>query len=233
MKRLAAITLCAATAFGGTASIVASFRSPCNPGNIYGIDYYDGSLYHADGIKGGYIYQTDTVGLIKARIRNATGARGIDRTPSEFWTCNYDAWVYRLSTAGNILTSFKAWEPGYGVALGEDCLWYTQGPVVYKVTLTGSLQRWFKAPSTSAAGIYWAASYLWIADSINYYIYCVAESGKTIDSFRALARPYGVTWDGSYIWYTTMTTPYWVYKAKVNFTSIAPASLGRVKALYR
>ncbi|NIT36276.1 MAG: hypothetical protein GTN49_07225 [candidate division Zixibacteria bacterium] len=36
-----------------------------------------------------------------------------------------------------------------------------------------------------------------------------------------------------YVWYTAGRTDAWIYKARVSFTRVAPASLGRVKALYR
>lgn len=220
--------LIAVQGWAGTASIVSSFKSPC--ANIYGIDYHDGYLYHADNIKGGYIYQTNTMGSITARVRNLTGARGIDRTASEFWVCSYDGWTHRLSTSGSILSSFKVSGLGEGITLGTGYLWYTDGFRVCQVTLNGSLVRSFNAPGTRAFGICWKAANLWIVNPSNHYIYRTKESGSVIGSFRTTAIPYGVAWDSSYIWYSAGD---YVYRARVLFTALVPVSLGKVKALYR
>jgi hypothetical protein len=228
---LALIGGCLITAevYGGTASIVASFKSPCP--TAYGIDYHNGYLYHADGLTAGYIYETDTTGSVTRKIRNLTGARGVDRMPSDFWTCNYDAWVHRLSTTGSVLSSFRAWQQGYGITFGGGYLWYTQYHYVFKVTLTGSIVRSFTITGLAPSGICWDTPYLWIANLVNHNVYLTTQGGGVIDKISIPCRPYGVTWDGSHIWFSGVN--HWVYRARVCFTAVAPVSLGRVKALYR
>ena len=229
MKRLAAITLCAATAFAGTASIVTSFISPCNPGDVYGIDYYDGSLYHAGGATSGYIYRTTTDGSTISSFKHR--ASGIDRTWSEFWTSFYSArLIYRLSTTGTVIRTIEAPGLGPGVAYGEGFLWYSTGSEIYKLLVDGSIVESFKTPKVGATGVCWDDPNLWLAVYPAGTIYKITQTGSIIGSTQTKGNPYGVSWDGSYLWYTAIG---WVYKAKVNFTSIAPASLGRVKALYR
>jgi len=63
-------------------------------------------------------------------------------------------------------------------------------------------------------------------------IYLITQDGYVLDSFATAGTPYGVTWDGSYLWYT-VTDINWVYQVDVNFTAVEPASLGNVKAIYR
>ena len=228
MKWLAAITLCAATAFAGTASIVASWPSPCSS-SAYGIDYYGGYLYHADS-PAYKIYKTNTAGSILETIPTTIRPFGIDRTQIEFWTDDGAAMIYRLETTGTFIRSFKG--PGIisgGVAFGEGFIWYTSGPVVFKLTPNGTVVKSFELPG-GLHGINWYASNLWIADWSKGKIYQTTEAGRIIESITPVGRPYGVTWDGSYLWYTANR---YVYQAHISPTSIAPASLGRVKALYR
>jgi hypothetical protein len=234
MKRgiIIAGTLLAGFAFAGTGSIVASFRSPCS--YVYGIDYYGGYLYHTDGNIDGWIYKTTTTGALVESIKNITAARGIDRTQTEFWTCSYiPPRVYRLSTTGSILNSFPIEGTGYGITFGEEVLWYTQGTFVFKVTTNGSIMRSFAAPGLSVTGIFWDDPNLWLVNSNLRTFFLVNQNGSILDSVGApKGRPYGITWDDSYLWYSTEDNRY-VYKMKVSLTAIAPASLGKVKALYR
>ena len=230
MKKLwlAVITICAGTAFAGTASIMASFPTPCRS-SAYGIDYYDGQLYHADGPYR-TIYKTDTVGSVLGVIPTTMRPFGIDRTQTEFWTDDSAAMIYRLETTGSFIRSFKG--PGVrsgGVAFGEGFIWYTSGPTVFKLTPNGSIRDSFDLPG-GLHGICWYASNLWVADWSQGKIYQTTEAGSIIESITPVGTPYGVTWDGSYLWYTANG---YVYQVSISHTPVAPASLGKVKAIYR
>jgi len=223
--------LCAAAAYGGTASIVSSFRSPSSA--AYGIDYYDGYLYHADRAVP-YIYQTTMTGsLVKSiRVSAPYNPAGIDRTQDGFWTCSYNPpWVYRLSTTGAVLNSFPAWERGWGITFGEDSLWYTQLFYIFKVTTGGSIMRSFVITGINPAGICWDNPYLWIAGYSTHQIYKITQTGSIVDSANVKGGPtYGITCDDPYLWYTAN---YYVYQIRFSPTAVAPASLGKVKAIYR
>jgi len=228
MKRLAAITFCAATAFAGTASIVASFKSPCSA-SVFGIDYYDNYLYHADN--GIYIYKTDTIGSLVETLRMPIVSTDIDRIDSGFWTCNYNGYIYELSTTGSIRRYFSApSRRGYGITYDGYYLWYSDSIYIYKLTTMGIVLKSFKPPAADIAGVCSDMPYLWLAGYSTYNIYQLTQSGSIADSFLIKQKAMGITWDTSYVWYAGEE---WVYKMKANFTSIAPASLGRVKALYR
>lgn len=234
MKTVTIITvLCAAAAFGGTASIVASFQSPCS--YAFGIDYHGGYIYHGDGRN--YIYQTTTTGSIITSYYVGNASVGIDRTEFEFWTCNSGGGtIFRLSTMGSLIRSFKGPViPSHDVTYGEGFLWISGSTYAFKTTVNGSVVGSFELPTGGQRGICWDELYLWTAGS-NYQIYQITQSGSIIDSFVITKLPYGVTWDGTYLWYSGYVSPtegYWVYKVKVGFTPVAPASLGEVKALYR
>ena len=216
-------------AFAGTASIVSSFRSPCIT-YAWGIDYHGGYVYHGDGHN--YIYRTTTTGTLLGSLSVGNASAGIDRTNFEFWTCNLGGFIFRLSTTtGSVIRSFERPVYGYGIAYGEGFLWYSSTSYVYKLTVNGSLVSSFRLPTTSHRGMCWDAPYLWTASNGTRMIYQITQRGSVVDSIStAPNNPYGVTWDGSYLWYTAAG---WVYKARVDFTAVAPASLGQIKTLYR
>lgn len=232
MYRVAVFYVCivASVALAGSGSIVSSFRTPCTNG-VYGIDYHGGYLYHADGGVG-WIYKTTTIGSVLSSINNLTRATGIDRTQVEFWTCNYGATIYRLSTTGSIISYFTApgSRMGYGVTKGEGVLWYSNGYYIYKLTSGGSLVSSFEPPATGAAGVCWDAPYLWLAGYSTSKIYQVNQNGSVVETFGISQKPRGITWDGEYVWYAAVN---WVYKLRVCFTGVTPTSWGKMKALYR
>ena len=230
MKKLwlAVITICAGTAFAGTASIVSSFRSPCST-YAWGIDYHGGYVYHGDGHN--YIYRTTTTGSRLDSLSVGNASAGIDRTDLEFWTCNRGGWIFRLSTEGSTIRSFEKPVDSYGITYGEGFLWYSSKSYVYKLTVNGSGVSSFRLPTASHRGICWDAPYLWTASNGSQMIYRITQTGSVVDSISiAPNNPWGVTWDGSYLWYTAN---YYVYQVSISHTPVAPASLGKVKAIYR
>jgi hypothetical protein len=236
MKRVLIIAVVAAvvSAFGGTASIVASFTSPCSS-YAWGIDYHGGYVYHGDGHN--YIYRTTTTGSLLDSLDVGNASAGIDRTDFEFWCCNLGGFIFRLSTTGSVIRSFEgpAYE-AYGITHGEGFLWCSDALYLYKLTVNGSLIGSFRLPATSHRGLCWAAPYLWTASNARRMIYQTTQSGIVVDSFGTVPgyTPHGVTWDGSYLWYTASSgVLLYVYKARLCFTAVTPASLGRVKALFR
>ena len=211
--------------YAGTASIVSSFRSPCR--NAAGIDYHGGYIYHGDGRD--YIYRTTTAGSVLDSYVVGGASSGIDRTDLEFWTCNRGGIIFRLSTSGSIIRTIEVPVYGYGITYGEGFLWYPDiSRHIYKLTVNGSIVNSFLIPSV-AQDVYWDAPYLWV--NCQTKIYLITQTGFVLDSFPTVSTAYGVTRDGSYLWYST--TDNWVYKTQLNFTPVAPASLGQIKTLYR
>lgn len=240
---LLAVGLYAVAAFGGTASIVASFRTPCTNG-AYGIDYHSGYIYHADPHGTNQIFKTNTIGSIIESYSNVSNAHGIDRTDFEFWTaCHDSGYIFRLTTSGSPIRSFKAPDKyGNGITYGEGFLWFLTPqfrPTLYKYTVEGSIVNYFYFSlygTGTVNDICWDAPYIWIAGHENGvgYLWQITQTGSVKDSIKRPTGyyvPFGVSCEGSYLW---ASADYWVYKINVSHEVVTyPASLGEVKALYR
>ena len=103
------------------------------------------------------------------------------------------------------------------------------------VTIIGSLVASFRSPGRATGGLYYELPYLWFADCANPTgsIYQVTTAGSIITTVTVPgARPFGVAREGPYIWYSDFTRRY-VYKVTYSPTAVAPASLGKVKAVFR
>ena len=231
MKTFIALTVCAGTAFAGTASIVASYTLPIR--SAQGMDYHDGYIYTADSTASyERIYKVTTTGTIVQSLNNFYAVRGIARTNFEFWGVTYlTGYIYRLSTAGSFLRSFKG--PGAaGVELDYDegFLWYSAGLAgIYKLTVNGSVVTSFNFPD--AWGISSDNGYMWVTrQRYTNNLWQLTQSGSVVDYFTLRGDPDGVTWEGSYLWYSSSRT---IYKATLSYTAVEPASLGKVKAVYR
>jgi len=233
---LALAVLVAAASATVSGSIVASWRSPCR--YAFGLDYYDGCLYHT-GQAESVIYATNTAGSILGITPDPSKAYGVDRTANEFWTAPGVDLIYRLATTGSVIRSLPApGYAGYGVTFGEGCLWYstyTTAPYIYRLTVDGSVMSSFRSPGRATGGLFWEAPTLWFADCANPSgsIYHVTTNGSIIESITVPgARPLGVARQGPFVWYTDINTRF-VYQVTYTQTELEPASLGRVKALYR
>jgi len=60
------------------------------------------------------------------------------------------------------------------------------------------------------------------------------SNGAAVASFNAPAEgARGATYDGSYLWLGTAAGNGWLWKVDVGGVDVAPASLGRVKVLFK
>ena len=234
---VALAVLAAAATATVSGSIVASWRSPCiNPAAL---DYYDGRLYHVAQAER-KIFITTTVGSLLGSVVDPTSARGLDRTAIEYWICHANGSIARLDTTGSLIRVLPGpATQGYDITLGEGCLWYsgyTTAPYIFRLTVeTGSIMASFRSPGRAPGGLFWEAPTLWFAEGANPTgsIYHLTTTGSIIESITVPgARPYGVAREGPFIWYTDFTTGY-VYQITYTQTGVEPASLGRVKAVYR
>ncbi len=230
MKRGLIMVLLAGTAFAGTASIITSFRSPCR--NVRGIDYHGGYLYHAAVSEN--IVVTTTTGSVVQTIRALYTGTGLDRTNIEFWTAT-GYLINRLSTNGSLLRSFMGPVRVRGITFGEGFLWLTGNDTrIYKITVNGSVVNSFTLPRCNSYGICYRNRELWLAERSEGSIFQVTVGGSFIESYPLPQYPWGVTCEGQYIWYSSFMNG-WVYKMlPIPYgTAVTPASLGKVKALYR
>lgn len=225
--------LMTASSFAGTGSIITSFKSPCRYVESIGIDYHAGYLYHGD-YRWGMIIKTTMKGSVVQTISAPYAGTGLDRTNIEFWACRADI-IHRLDTTGSLMRSIYTPDKGYGVAYGEGFLWFTAtNNHIYKLTVNGLVVSSFRFSGHAPRGICYRNQELWLADlSTRRGIDQVTVSGSFIESYRLPQRPWDVTCEGQYIWYSGYVNG-WVYKMlPIPYgTAVAPASLGRIKALF-
>lgn len=241
-----ALTVVAVAAAAG-GSIIRSFESPCSD-CVDGLAYRGEYLYHANFNGPNQILITTTAGSLVGSLGAPTGMTGVDYTGTCYWVYNYRSTVpnnviSRLDGSGSVLGSFAAPEYGYDVTCDGLNLWYsTSGShylnYIYKLTKAGSVMASFQAPHGSGFsnyGLDWGADSLWLAQrgTRGGYIYQLTPVGSVVYSIYMPAyQPKGVTWDGSYVWFTDAATEY-VYQMRWSGIGVEPASVGRVKALFR
>ncbi len=228
-------------------SLVSSFKSPGTYPD--GIGYLDGYLYIAGPST---LYRTTTTGsLISTWKCPAEFFSGV--TAGEIGGAGY-FWfsagplsgpdrIYRATaTTGSICGSFM--EPTshpWGLALrDETSLFITHAnrdwlflvhPVSGSVYSTYSLNF----PPMDAA--YDPHGYLWISEFDSRDVWQCTTNGSRIASFSTAAygRPGGVAFDGLYLWVGVIERLiYLIMQYEVGYEpAVGPASLGRVKALFR
>ncbi len=226
-------------------SLVASFPAP--PGAI-DVAFEWGPLCVLVAGTTPTVYELTTEGSVKAsfRVPVGSGARGLtyDRYANDWlWVSNrINGYIYRLTTAGSLLASFRCplgppyglgytlYNPRHGRGLFAACR--EQNLVARLDPTTGSLLATFAGPAAAVVAYddFFAAD----RNSNNLY-WDYYGSWQVLD--RLPARPYGV---GAWV---EWPTDVWVYLYVLcangfiyryyGVTGVAPASLGRVKALFR
>lgn len=228
-------------------SIIRSFETPCND-RTDGIDYYDGFIYHANYNGPCDLLKTDKKGSILSSLNEPAGATDVDYTGSAYWVYAYRSQlphdrIFRLNAGGSVVASFPAPSYGQGLAYAGDYLWYSTAGnhywnYVYKLTTGASVVSSFQAPHGKGLlnkGLDWDGQYLWLAQAGvgGGNILRMTTSGSIVSSlYLPVYKPTGVAWDGSCVWMADDVSE-WVYQLTWTEVAVEPASLGRVKALYR
>jgi hypothetical protein len=234
--------LAATSVFAGTLSVVSSFVSQKTWRK--GLEYAGGYLYTTSNYSDNTIHVYTTTGSLVRTIPTPAGAMGVEVThaPSGYlWLNTYSPYNgYRMVLSnGSVVTSFTGPTYGYGISSNGTYLYWSDARTrgLYTLTTTGSIVRSFTQPGTFPGGCdYVAPGYLWLTNwSGSPFLYYVTTLGSVVDSFSTpgVARPSGVTWDGNYVWYHDYDSPNLCIRARANFTSVAPASVGKVKAIFR
>ncbi len=167
------------------------------------------------------------------------GAWGINTDPSDrmYVSNNRTSWIYRITSTGSVISSFRC--PIAGPAdLDYNVLWFylyiaiPDKNVVAVVTTTGSLVGTFAAPGSRPTACCGYQTTL-IADSATHTVY---ENGVPVitgietpvgaDLFATTGSDYDVL-----IFVADDTTDR-IY-AYIRAVTVAPASFGRVKALFK
>ncbi|MEE9457436.1 MAG: hypothetical protein V3W11_09840 [bacterium] len=259
MKRLSFITLAALLSVGlvaeaGWGSFVSKFRSPGK--YAYGVAYRPGQIYIAC-FGGPVLWRTTTTGSvinyypIKGAIRPHGLTRGTVAGTTYYWLADdYLGYIYRcVDNSSTVHGSFPAPSKyGRGLAFVDASHMYHtdyRGSMLYRMhPMSGSIYGSYALTFRPYDLAYDPDGYLWI---VNLYATTVAEvkmcttKGSVLASFSTKRQgiPYGCGYDaeGSYVWVS-------VYKKSTDLWSVArydvagepavePASIGKVKALYR
>jgi len=248
---IVAAGLAAATAHAYLGQVVNSFRSPAGT-NTRGLARGSSYLYIMNGNNRATIYRTRPLSgsiynwyLLPWNGENSGLAFS---SPSYLWVGRVDNdRVYRVEeNTGSIHLSWSAGHDRYGLApwcTGDGCTGtsylfgtddapsrlYTHqlgnGSIVNSTSLS---------PNSRCDCAYdWRNNLLWFGYAS--YIYSVAPSGASVASFASPAgSPRGLTYTNSYLWIACNANGY-IYRVHCprNFTAVAPASIGKVRAIFR
>jgi hypothetical protein len=143
--------------------------------------------------------------------------------------------IYLFETTGSVVSSFAATNP-YGITWDGTYLWWLGADDVFRqCTSSGSVIRTFTAsPISNGRDLGWDGRYLWCPDSTLDHVYRLTTAGSIVASFRAPGgSTYGCAYDGKYLWVTDIVTPRYAYRIDIGYTSVAPASFGKIKATFR
>ena len=136
---------------------------------------------------------------------------------------------YRITTTGSVVSYFnKAYFVDGGLTWETGYLW--AGPA--KLTTTGSLVATFEDP-VGLGDMGWYGHKLWGGGG-DKRMYNVTTTGSVVASFAVPGDgcAAGKTFDGEYLWLINRDNK-WVYQIDIDVVGVAPASMGKIKALYR
>ena len=229
--------------------VVASFPAPTN--SVDGVEWYDGRLYVVAGL-GRYcrIWQLEpNTGSVfssyqvpnffaKGFTAGEVGGRryGWLAVSSSSWNI-----IYQLELGtGSAVQSFPVPGPfAHGVAFGDEkTLYHTdyQAKMLYVMQpTTGSIVESHRLPYQPGGVDYDPEGYLWIIDFYRGNVCRCTLNGARLASFCPVKSTVisGVSRYGDYVWVTANYPLYMVFKCYVGDIGLAPASLGKVKALFR
>jgi hypothetical protein len=176
--------------------------------------------------------------------------RGMDYGGAGYiYMVNYNLGVSAQFYASNgSLISTWAWGSGTRYAVCREHNGYNAGPYIWysysdgsfwRYTTTGSLVSSFDIENTYNYDMTWDTfELIWYANWNDDHVHCITTTGSTLFSWRvpeAVSNPYGIAFYGPYIYVSTSAgTPdeyIWVYHRRGS--GVAPASMGRIKAVFR
>ncbi len=232
-----------ATAAGAFAdlSIISSWPSPGQ--RPYGVTY-DGSYVWVACSEAGketmFKCHPGSGSVVSSFKVNTTGLMSCAYDGKYLWvdaldpTLNY--YLYQMTDGGSILTSWKSpLARTVGVAWDGTYLWLSSYfRVLGWATTAGSLVGSF-GTNWVPTGVAFDGYYLWTAEYNQTAIYRLTTAGSLVASYLFPAgEPRGLGFDGNYLWVTSKGGAGDVYRVDFGgYPAVAPASLGRVRALYR
>lgn len=233
----------------GFGSLVSSFKSP--GAWPMGLSYRPGQLYIST-FAGTVVWRTTTTGSVinyhpLKLIYNRGVTVGNAGGKTYYWVVDSDTdHIYRyIDNSSTLVGSFPVASSPRGVTFVDaEHMYYTgTGDAnLYSVhPITGSVYASYPLSFRPVDAAYDESGYLWIAHASTAarLVYKCTTEGSVLASFSAgeYGAPSGCGFDGEYVWVGVADTNlgrYTILRYAVREEpGIAPASAGRVKALYR
>ncbi len=237
-------------AFAAAWDLIASWPTP-GP-NPWGLVYASG-IYIVEGLNAPYVYSLEWNGSIHSSFPapGGPGAWGLayDYTGTNyFWVSNnQNSYIYKTTTVGSLVSSFLCPFPGpadmeltgdynpFGVWL---FVAIPASNIIAEINqTTGSLIETFPAPGlhpTGCGGVYYGSKFYVIDD----YKHTVYWNGAAV--ITSLQTPVGLSYLATtndeipWIYVVDDATDYiYQYYTAEYYNRTTPASLGRIKALFR
>ncbi len=256
MKKTAVTVAVLALAFATGAGaylgqVQGSFRSPAGT-DTRGLARAAGYLYVVDGSVRGIVYRIHPISgsVYNWHVLPWAGANSglAYSTPSYLWVgCLSNGVVYRTADlTGSIYSSWNAGHDPYGCAAlctgdggsGTTHIFTTDNAPDYLFTHRlgdGSIVNSFPLGTASNydCAFDWRNNLLWRGGGN--YIYAHTPAGSIVTSFPSPAgSPRGMTYNNSRLW-IACTADSLIYRVHCpeDFYAVEPASLGRVRAMFR
>jgi len=244
---IAVFVISAAPASAGGGDVLASFAAPAPMPTT--MTWADGNLYCFCETPPYNIWKIKpSNGSVLGSFRFARAAgdtAGLAHDGRYFWVGNrVEDVIYCLEWGGSVVSSFKAsWNLGEGLACSDFHIWGTEKGgewnfKLYQMRRDGQVLRSYALYYQMFDPV-WDGQYIWVPDydSIveSYRIMCMdPANGSVLTTFQTPAdRARGMAYDGAYLWLSTMADNGRIWKIDPGGVAVGPASLGRVKALYR
>lgn len=237
----------AASASAKVGDVIASFPAPApNPTTM---TWVDGNLYCFCETPPYNIWKVKpSNGSVLGSFRFAKAAgdtAGLAHDRQYFWVGNrVENVIYCFESGGSVVSSFKAtWDVGEGLAFSDYHLWGTERGgewnfMLYQMRRDGKVIRSYSLYYQMYDPV-WDGRYIWVPSYDNivklYRIACMdVVDGSVVTMFPSPADgARGMAFDGAYLWLSTMADDGRIWKIDRGTVAVEPASLGRVKALYR
>jgi hypothetical protein len=244
--------LAASVTYAALGEVLASWQAPVSyRDTINGVACEGVYIWLKDEYSNyGNVYKCTTAGSVIREIsfpyRPTTYSYGLTFDGEYLWTIyrdthhgpkcdNYEKYTTTGSHAGgfgvnpySFTTQGLTWDSGY---IYTD-RWWPRPPHVEKYTTSGTLVATFRITIDVDDDMAYYKRQLWYCS--DHIVFGVTLNGSIVGSFNAPGGWASSTaFDGQYLWTIDRNEPQWVYKVDIDVVDVAPASVGRVKALYR
>jgi len=237
--------LLGSSAFAALGDVVSSFPAP---GSQAGGLAWDGvALWYADyGASASTIYRLSTVGSIYAQwSKNIPYMMGLAWDGNYLWADSLtQRYVYKLNPVNcSVLSSFYGPSAHMmGMGCGGEYLYINdwQDRRVAKVTFDGMLVQLINVQPPNPSGVAIQGNYLWyttrdfFTPSNALCVKALLSNGSTVASFQCPdSQATDLAFDGVYLWVSGYTNKQ-IYQVDLGLgNAVTPASLGKVKVLFR